>query len=356
MEEARTVLRYYGIPTGDIELQVLSQGLINLTLAVLVGKERKYVLQKINQDVFPDTESLESNLERVLPLLEADGYAGLEFYRTREGGLFYRSPEGQVWRLMSYLPNSLAHHNSSDRRVAFEAGRVLGLFHRLVSGLSHEQLSVPLERFHDLTWRMEQYWQALSLASEEDLSRTQDLRKFVDKVIPQLETFQQIELPVRVCHNDSKLNNILFSKKGKALCMVDLDTLMPGHFAYDFGDAARTIANPAPEEETELSRIRFSLEMFSSFAEGLSLNGHIFSEADLLSLPLSVVYMPFMHGLRAYTDFLLGNPYYKVSYPDQNLDRARSLFHFSKLALERQAEIEAVISDHLRKRSAKSSL
>ena len=98
------------------------------------------------------------------------------------------------------------------------------------------------------------------------------------------------------------------------------------------------------------------MEMFSSFAEGLSLNGHIFSEADLLSLPLSVVYMPFMHGLRAYTDFLLGNPYYKVSYPDQNLDRARSLFHFSKLALERQAEIEAVISDHLRKRSAKSSL
>ena len=87
--------------------------------------------------------------------------------------------------------------------------------------------------------------------------------------------------------------------------------------------------------------------MFSSFSEGLSLNRHVFSQVELRALPLSVVYMPFMHGLRAYTDFLLGNPYYKVSYPDQNLDRARSLFHFSKLALEHQAEIEGIISDKL---------
>ncbi len=347
MEEARTVLRSYGVPAENTELQVLQQGLINQTLAVLVRKEKKYVLQRINTDVFPDTGALEHNLERVLPLLEAEGYARLKFYRTKKGSLFYRSPGGQVWRLMSYLPESLAHHNSSDKKVAYEAGRVLGLFHRLVADLSPSDLSIPLKRFHDLSWRIEQYREALSRATDEDLSRTKDLQRFVDKVIPKLRPFQEIELPLRVCHNDSKLNNILFSKSGKALCMIDLDTLMPGHFAYDFGDAARTIANPAPEEETDLSRIRFSLEMFSSFAEGLSLNRHILSETELHALPLSVVYMPFMHGLRAFTDFLLGNPYYKVSYPDQNLDRARSLFHFSKLALERQAEIEGIISDKL---------
>ncbi len=122
MEEARTVLRSYGVPAENTELQILQQGLINQTLAVLVGKEKKYVLQRINTDVFPDTGALEHNLERVLPLLEAEGYARLKFYRTKEGSLFYRSPGGQVWRLMSYLPNSLAHHNSSDKNVAYEAG------------------------------------------------------------------------------------------------------------------------------------------------------------------------------------------------------------------------------------------
>jgi hypothetical protein len=125
--------------------------------------------------------------------------------------------------------------------------------------------------------------------------------------------------------------------------MIDLDTLMPGHFAYDFGDAARTVANPAPEEETDLSKIQFSIEMFDSFVKGLSLNKQILEEQEIATLPLSVVYMPFLHGLRAYTDFLQGNLYYKVAYPDQNLDRARSLFHFSKLALENQKVIRDVI-------------
>ncbi len=340
----REALESYGIPLENTELEVLSQGLINQTYAVLQGKERKYVLQRINQEVFPDTRALERNLERVLPVLAADDYARLEFYRTAKGGLFFRSPDKQVWRMMSYLPGSLAHHVSPDRQVAFEAGRVLGVFHRLVADLPPEELSVPLKRFHDLGWRIEQYKEALSRASDKDLARTHDIREFIDQGIRELRPFCETSLPIRVCHNDSKLNNILFSTRGEGLCMIDLDTLMPGHFAYDFGDAARTVANPAAEEETDLSRIGFSMDMFTSFVQGLSLNRHVFEDEELSALPLSVVYMPFLHGLRAYSDFLLGNLYYKVSYPDQNLDRARSLFHFSRLSLERQEEIEGVIS------------
>ncbi len=122
---------------------------------------------------------------------------------------------------------------------------------------------------------------------------------------------------------------------------------MPGLFAYDYGDAVRTVANPAAEEEKDLEKIGFSLEMFRSFSEGLSLNRHILSQDEIAWLPLSIVYMPFMHGLRAFTDYLLGNKYYKVSYPDENLDRAKSLFRFSEMALEKQQEISEVIAETL---------
>jgi serine/threonine protein kinase len=156
-----------------------------------------------------------------------------------------------------------------------------------------------------------------------------------------------MNLPIRVCHNDTKLNNILFSEEKKALCLIDLDTLMPGLLLYDFGDAVRTLANPAPEEETELSKIDFSIEMFAAFAEGMALNRSVFSSDEIKSLSLGPVYMPFLHGLRAYTDFLMGNPYYKVTYPDQNLDRARSLIHFARLAREHDTEMQKTLQEKM---------
>ena len=347
MEEVKDVLSQFGIPEENFEFQPLTQGLINQTYAVLVGGEKRYVLQKINQDVFPDTQALEHNLELVLPRLASEDYARLEFYRTRSGQLFCRTEQEQVWRLMRYLPQSSTYHNTSDRKVAYEAGRILGVFHFLVAPLDPTQLAIPIGRFHDLNWRIEQYEASLDQALAQDLGRTKDLRDFVSTGIEWLRPYLNQSFPQRVCHNDCKLNNILFSKDAKALCLIDLDTLMPGLFAYDFGDAVRTIANPAPEEEKDLSKIQFSLEMFRSFTEGLALSRNMLRDDEVACLPMSIVYMPFLHGLRAFTDFLLGNRYYQVSYPDENLDRARSLFRFSKLAMEKQHEIQEIISDSL---------
>ena len=347
MEEVKDILSQFGIPADDAQFEALKQGLINQTYAVLIGGERRYVLQRINQDVFPDTQSLEKNLELVLPRLASDDYARLEFYRTVSGDLFFRTDQGQVWRLMRYLPKSSTYHNTSVRKVAYEAGRILGGFHSLVASLDPTKLAIPIERFHDLSWRIEQYGASLDQAATEDLDRTKEVRDFISAGIEWLRPYQSQTFPVRVCHNDCKLNNILFSKEVEGLCLIDLDTLMPGFFAYDFGDAIRTIANPAPEEETDLSKIQFSLEMFRSFVEGLAQNRQVLREDEVLGLPMSIVYMPFLHGLRAFTDFLLGNRYYQVSYPDQNLDRARSLFRFSKLAMEKQPEIQDLVTELL---------
>ena len=347
MEEAKEILKHFGIHEKNLKLETLTQGLINETFAVSSNNVRRYVLQRINSDVFPDTEALERNLELVLPVLVREDYTRLKFYRTRSGSLFHIDGEKHVWRLMQYLPQSRAYHNTSDTKVAFEAGRILGVFHCLVAPLDPAELAVPIKRFHDLGWRMEQYEESLEQASEEALERTGAIRDFIAKTFKTLKTFQQLDAPLRVCHNDCKLNNILFSKEVRALCLIDLDTLMPGLFAYDYGDAVRTVANPAAEEEKDLEKIGLSLEMFRSFSEGLSLNRHVLSQDEIAGLPMSIVYMPFMHGLRAFTDYLLGNKYYKVSYPDENLDRARSLFRFSELALEKQQEIIEIIAETL---------
>jgi Ser/Thr protein kinase RdoA (MazF antagonist) len=347
MEEVKKILSQFGIEDVDPRLEPLNQGLINQTCAVSSDGDKRYVLQRINQEVFPDTRSLEMNLELVLPILSREDYVRLKFYRTDSGELFFRNKKKEVWRLMSYLPQSKAYHHTSDRKVAFEAGRILGVFHRLVASLDPNELAIPIERFHDLNWRIEQYRDALQQAPQEALVRTQNIRDFISDTIQWLKPFQSQSFPVRVCHNDCKLNNILFSEDVRALCLIDLDTLMPGFFAYDFGDAVRTVANPAAEEETDLEKIRFSVDMFRSFAEGLALNKDILSAEEVSGLPGSVVYMPFLHGLRAFTDYLLGNRYYKVSYPDENLDRAKSLFRFSTAARENQPEIRAVLQELL---------
>lgn len=348
MEEAKEILKEFGVPEGDFLFEPLTQGLINQTYAVTVENQRKYILQRINQEVFPNTSALEHNLELVLPSLCGEDYARLEFFRTSDEELFCRTSEKEVWRMMRYLPQSSTYHNTSDKKVAFEAGRILGVFHRLVSSLNPERLAIPIERFHDLNWRIEQYEAALDQASDEDLERTEATRNLISGSIEWLKPFQARTFPLRICHNDCKLNNILFSRDVKALCLIDLDTVMPGFFAYDFGDAVRTIANPAAEEEKDLAKIQFSLDMFRSFTDGLALNRQILSDEELAGLPMSIVYMPFMHGLRAFTDFLLGNRYYQVTYPDENLDRAKSLFRFSELAMENQRAIQDIICDSLR--------
>ena len=155
-------------------------------------------------------------------------------------------------------------------------------------------------------------------------------------------------LPKRLCHNDTKLNNILFSKTtNKALCMIDLDTLMPGLFLYDFGDAIRTIVNPIPENSTDYDAITFDKELFTAFIDGLAPHISFLTKEEKETMALGAVYMPFIHGLRALTDFLNNNTYYKVSYENQNLDRCTNLFTFTNAAFENLDFMNALVIEKL---------
>ncbi|MCK5677119.1 MAG: phosphotransferase, partial [Flavobacteriaceae bacterium] len=184
-------------------------------------------------------------------------------------------------------------------------------------------------------------------AKTKNIQTAQKAIDFVNNNISKLLEINFEELPVKVCHNDTKLNNILFSQENKALCLIDLDTIMKGAFLYDFGDAVRTIVNSAPEDETNLERINFDINLFDAFVEGLKKHKNILNKKEIEHLSLGPVLMPFLHGIRALTDYLENNRYYKVSYETQNLDRCISLFTFSQLALNNQDYMKKIINDQL---------
>ncbi len=346
MEIISNILRHFKIPDQSYQSRPFHQGLINDTYFIESGNRTLYVLQRVNEEVFQNVEALMHNLRVLLPYLGAVDYHKLAFVPTINGHIFFRSSDAGTWRMMHYVNDSKVHNICDDRTVAFEAGRILGRFHCLVPAPDSLELKETLIDFHNLERRLEQYNEALD--SGDELRRHQALPtiEFVQQSLAVLREAPLEGLPLRICHNDTKLNNVLFTMHGKGLCLIDLDTLMPGYFFYDFGDLARTVVNPAAENEKDLDRIGFSLEMFESLVAGLFSVGNFLTASEIRGLPWAVAYMPFIHGIRALTDYLMGDLYYKVSYSEENLDRARSLLHFAGLALRNLEQMRDLISFH----------
>ena len=333
MENLKEILSYFEIPDGAYEFEIISNGLINDTFLVREGTISTYILQKINTSVFKNVNGLVNNLSSVLPLLRHTAYAEIHLIKTKKGEPVL-DHQKEVWRLMNYIPECRVFNTTTDVHIAFETGKILGLFHKLLTIGQPKDLEITIENFHDLSYRYEQFLEAYECATADHLKNAQHEIDFVKGNIDELLSIEFDKLPLRICHNDTKLNNVLFSENRKALCLIDLDTIMPGYLLYDFGDAVRTLANPAAEDEGDLSLISFDPLMFSAFLNGIQDSGLKLTLAEIDSMHFGAVLMPFLHGLRALTDYLENNRYYKVSYETQNLDRCRSLFRFAELALE----------------------
>jgi len=330
------ILRQFAIFDGEYTFQPMTSGLINDTFLVSLANRPLYVLQRINHNVFPNVSGLVENIDQALTHLHSETYTQLQLIKTKAEKTYYTGQEEPVnyWKLIAFIEGSQTFDNPPNEKVAFEAGRIIGQFHTLLQKSDVTTFVDTIPRFHDLSLRREQFHEALKTANPKNLASAKIAISFANDIISELNAMQIGNLPVRVCHNDTKLNNILFSKKSKkALCLIDLDTLMAGYFHYDFGDAVRTIANTAAEDEQDHDKITFEKPLFEVFVRGLASNGKFLSKEEIHSLPYGVLLMPFLHGLRALTDYLQNNKYYKVSYENQNLDRALSLFDFTQKAL-----------------------
>lgn len=347
MENLANLLQEFQIPEKEYSFEIISNGLINDTYLVKQDEEPTYIFQRININVFSNYKELIRNLDLVLPILKSDTYSEVELCQTKKGDSFYASSEGEIWRLMTFIKDSVVYNTTDNPKIAFEAGRIIAQFHNLTKELDVNQLQDTLPRFHDIHLRYDQFKNALKNADADKIETAKKAIAFVKANISFLTDIDHSKLPSRVCHNDTKLNNILFSEDGKALCLIDLDTIMKGVFMYDFGDAIRTIVNAAPEDEKDLDKINFNLELFEAFVEGLSTEKNLLNEEEKIMLPRGAVLLPFLHGIRALTDYLENNRYYKVAYETQNLDRCFSLFQFAQLSIDKQEAMQRIIFDKL---------
>ena len=345
-EQLNALMGCFSISQEEFTFSPLTAGLINDTYLVQRRQNPLYILQRINHDIFNNVDGLMNNISKALEVLNSEGYIQILVLPTASGAHYTKTDKG-YWRLMTFITDSTTYNTTSDSHIAFEAGRIIGKFHKLLEHQEPLDYEDTIPHFHDLNLREVQFKNALVAASKLKLASAIHEIEIAHKTLVKLQKIDISALKTRICHNDTKLNNILFSKKSnKALCLIDLDTIMKGYFFYDFGDAVRTVVNTAPEDETILKNISFNESLFSSFVEGLASNPTFLTEQELKSLPLGVVFMPFIHGLRALTDYLENNKYYKVTYENQNLDRCKSLFDFSQKALDKISFMQRILNKH----------
>ena len=333
--ELNRILSNFDVNPSKFSYEKINTGYINDSYFVNVENQKKYVLQKINTNVFKNIDAIKNNISLSISNLIDIGYHKIKFIDPINQELFYNSGK-DCWRLMEYVNGSYTKDNAENTKDAFEAGRIISLFHVLLKDVDSGKCIDTLKDFHNLPYRIKEFEESLNNTNDNLKEECIEEINFSRVMFDRLIVFYNSNLPERICHNDAKLNNILFSSTNKGLCMIDLDTIMKGYFHYDFGDAIRTIVNPASEEEKDLSKILFDKYLFKSFIDGVKSNGKFLSSKELELLPLSTALMPFIHGLRALTDYLNGNIYYKVSYPKQNLIRSRNLFAFSGHALKNE--------------------
>ena len=232
---------------------------------------------------------------------------------------------------MGFIDKSVTHMTVPNEDVAYQGGRLLGQFLTLTNDFDATTLTEVIPNFHDMPFRYRQFEEALAKADKARVEKAKPYIELVHNSKEEMHILQNLkesgEIKMRVTHNDTKISNILFNKKEKGLCLIDLDTVMPGIVHYDFGDAIRTSCNTAAEDETNLDLVEFNLDYYNAYTKGFLKNmGDSLTPIELKYLPLGAKTMIFIIGLRFLTDYLNGDIYFKTKYDDHNLDRAKNQF------------------------------
>lgn len=331
----------------------LASGHINDTYLIITKKKPFFVLQRINHGVFKDVPGLIENKVAVsnhikeklkhLPPKKLKRRV-LNFAKTKAGHSYHKDKDGNHWNLMYFIDKSVTHLIVTKKEIAYEGGKLLGQFLTLTSDFDASKLVEVIPKFHDMSFRFEQFEDALKIASPERLEKAKDYIKRVADLKEEMHIIQNLkksgEIKLRVTHNDTKISNALFNKKDKGLCLIDTDTVMPGVVHYDFGDAIRTICNTAAEDETNLDLVEFNLDYYKAYKKGfLKKMKTSISEIEMRYLPLSAKTMIFIMALRFLTDYLNNDIYYKTKYPEHNLDRSKNQFKLIESFTEKMASL-----------------
>jgi len=326
------VLQKFGLRPSDYQIKSFGSGLINQTLK-LSGKTDEYILQQINVDVFKSPYSIANNLVALQAYLKKThpDYFFASMLPSTSGEFLIKSGPGKYYRLFSFVKGSKSVEFVSDEHEAFEAARQFGKFTGLLKDFDISQLEYTLINFHNLKLRFEHFKAACKNALTQRIDRADNEIKDVYKHLDILQTYNQFtannNIPLRVIHHDTKISNVLFDEQQKGLCVIDLDTVMPGYFFSDVGDMMRTYLSPANEEEADLSKIYIRENVFRAICGGyLSEMRNILTEEEKRYFVFSGELMIYMQAIRFLTDYLSNDIYYAPKYPEHNLNRAKNQF------------------------------
>ncbi len=352
-EKLKTLSKQFNIP-GDFHFAMpYGSGHINDTYAVDInqgGTDIRYIFQRINHNVFKQPEELMNNIMRVTEHItrKLDGIPDctrhtLTVIRAKNGQPFVRDAESNYWRVYVFVEKALSYDVIENEQQAYEAAHAFGEFQKDLVDLPAPRLFETIPNFHNTPWRYEMLEQAIA---EDKAGRAASCRKEIEFALARkadaslLVNLQKNgELPERITHNDTKLNNVLIDNvTGQGICVIDLDTVMPGLIHYDFGDMVRTSTSPAKEDEKDLSKVSMQFNMFEAL-----LRGYLKSAGEFLT-PMEKHYLPFSGklitleiGVRFLTDYLSGDVYFKVHREGHNLDRCRTQFKLVQ-SIEEQYE------------------
>lgn len=359
MENLANIVAHFNI-VGDVaEIKPLGNGLINTTYKVKTASPDTpdYVLQHINNSIFPDVEMLMDNIiavtTHIRKKLEAAHTTDIDrkvltFVPAKDNTYFYFDGE-KYWRIMVFIPDAVTK-TAVTPESSYEVGRTFGNFQAMLADIPVE-LGETIKDFHNMEFRLQQMREAVAedkagrMQNAEVRELVSELEKRADEMCKAERLHREGKLPKRVCHCDTKVDNMMFDKDGNVLCVIDLDTVMPNYVFSDFGDFLRSAANTGAEDEKDLSKVSFNMDIFKAFARGYVESAGVFlTPIEVENLPYAAKLFPYMQAVRFLTDYINGDTYYKIAYPEHNLVRTRAQFKLLQSAEAHEQEMQDYIA------------
>lgn len=359
-QELNAIISQFAIDGTVKEIKPLGNGLINTTYKVNTAEADcpDYVLQLVNTSVFTDIDLLMHNIDAVTRhirhKLQERGESDIErkvlhFFPTKsDGKLYYRAADGRCWRIMKFIPDAETFEAVTPKYSYF-AGKAFGNFEAMLVDIP-EKLGETIPDFHNMELRMRQLHEVME---QDPMRRLAGVKNIIDELEASAHEmckaerlYREGKLPKRICHCDTKVNNMMFDKNGEVLCVIDLDTVMPSFIFSDYGDFLRTGANFVAEDDPHYDKVGFNVEIFKAFTRGyIESAGSFLTPIEIENLPFAVALFPFMQSVRFMWDYLNGDKYWKVNYPEHNLTRATNQLYLYRSVRAHDDEMKAFIDE-----------
>lgn len=336
-------------------------GHINTTMMVTCEGKLRYVLQRVNTGIFKKPVELIDNIKNVTSfirekVINAGGDPAREVLNlipAKDGKLYVEDDEGGFWRMYDYIVGARTYQTAETVELFYNSALAFGKFQRMLADFPAEKLDETIPNFHNTVSRYNDFEKAVSdniagraSSVEKEIAFVRDHKEVCSYIVDRIASG---EYPLRVTHNDTKLNNVMIDESTEeAICVIDLDTVMPGSVLYDFGDSIRFGASSAAEDEKDLDKVYMKLDLFDVYSKGF-IKGleNSLTEKEVLGLPMGAIVITLETGIRFLTDYLNGDTYFAVHYEGQNLDRARTQFKLVADMEEKLPEMNTIIRKYL---------